>query len=272
MPGKNILHHVRRLGAVVHRERMLCRVVVGQNGTRLVGHAGVTAEVVGFFHHHLGFGKGFCKALGFQGAGEANVVAQIGMDDDVPPLRGLHVGDGGQRLPLDLHMVQRIFCLSAGFGDDGDHRLALPAHAVNGQRMLWRRLDAFQMPENAHPGRAKLGHSTTVHHGNDAGLLARLGQVHLGDFGVGMRAAIERHMGQARHTHIVEVGATSLQKFFGPRARDALAHKAGLNLAAIGLQWQFGTCIHDAAPCVKRCGGSARWAFSTVSIASTIAW
>jgi len=60
------------------------------------------------------------------------------MDDDVTPLRGLHVGDGRQGRPIDLHMVQGIFCLTPCFGHYGHHRLALPAHAVNGQRMLWR--------------------------------------------------------------------------------------------------------------------------------------
>ena len=40
------------------------------------------------------------------------------------------------------------------FGDDGRHRLALPARTLDGQRMLRRRFQALQMRQHADPGRA----------------------------------------------------------------------------------------------------------------------
>jgi len=67
------------------------------------------------------------------------------------------------------------------------------------------------MAKNTDPGRAKFCQGTPLHHGDDARLLTRLCQIHLGDLGVGVRAAIKRHMGQAWHTHIVQVSATALQ-------------------------------------------------------------
>jgi len=67
------------------------------------------------------------------------------------------------------------------------------------------------MAKNADPGRAKFCQGAPLHHGDDAGLLTRLCQIHLGDLGVGVWAAIKRHMGQARNTHIVQVGTTALQ-------------------------------------------------------------
>ena len=42
--GEQVLHHVRRLRALIDREALLARVPVGHDRARLVGHAGVAAE------------------------------------------------------------------------------------------------------------------------------------------------------------------------------------------------------------------------------------
>ena len=79
---ENVLHHVRRLGRVVDRQRMLGRVVVGENRAPLQANAGVPAEMIGFLHHHrIRPREGLVHAARVERAAEANVVAKLLMDN-----------------------------------------------------------------------------------------------------------------------------------------------------------------------------------------------
>ena len=42
--GEQVLHHVRRLGALIYGQALLARIPIGDDGARLVGDAGVAAE------------------------------------------------------------------------------------------------------------------------------------------------------------------------------------------------------------------------------------
>ena len=51
MLGEQVLHHVRRLRALIHSHALLAGVPVGDDGARLVGDAGVAAEHESRFDH-----------------------------------------------------------------------------------------------------------------------------------------------------------------------------------------------------------------------------
>ena len=92
----------------------------------------MAAEVKGCLGHHGGAGKGFVDATGINIAGKAQVVAQAGVQHHgVGRQGGFHVSQCWQRFPLNLQVLQRILGFGAGIGHDCDHRLALPASAVN---------------------------------------------------------------------------------------------------------------------------------------------
>ena len=105
MTRKNILHHVGGLRALVNSQQVFGRVVVCQNASGFIGHAGVATEFVNLFYHHIGLGKLCFKTLGDQFAAEAFVVSQIRVNDHVAGKRGFHVGHNGQELPVNQHMV-----------------------------------------------------------------------------------------------------------------------------------------------------------------------
>ena len=44
MQGRDVLHHMRRLRALIDREPRFCSVPVGHNSARLQRHAGMAAE------------------------------------------------------------------------------------------------------------------------------------------------------------------------------------------------------------------------------------
>ena len=76
MLGEQVLHHVRRLRAVIDGQALLALVPVGDHGARLGGDAGVAAEQEGGLHHRVGFGEGLVGRADFQLALEAEIVAE----------------------------------------------------------------------------------------------------------------------------------------------------------------------------------------------------
>ena len=79
--GKQVLHHVRRLGALIDRETLVARVPIGDDRARLHGHAGVPAEAERGFNHRVGLRKRLIRRAGFKLALESEIVAQLRMDD-----------------------------------------------------------------------------------------------------------------------------------------------------------------------------------------------
>ena len=62
--GEQVLHHVRRLRALIDGQALLARIPVGDDGARLVGDAGVAAEHERRLDDRIGFGKAFVGIAG----------------------------------------------------------------------------------------------------------------------------------------------------------------------------------------------------------------
>ncbi len=169
MPREDVLHHVRRLRRVIHRERVFGRVVVGEQRAAFQRDAGVAAELVGFLDHDVRFGERRVDFAGVERAREADVVAEFRMNHVLAGKRVRHVDDDRQFLPFGFDQIGGVFGLRARFGDHCGDRFALPARAVDGDRMLRRRLDAFQMPEHRDPRFAVRGDRFAVDDRDHAG-------------------------------------------------------------------------------------------------------
>ena len=78
--GEQVLHHVRRLRALVDGEALLARIPVGDDGARLVGDAGVAPEHEGRLDDLVGGGKALVGVAGLVAALEGEIVAERGMD------------------------------------------------------------------------------------------------------------------------------------------------------------------------------------------------
>ena len=76
MLGEQVLHHVRRLRAVIDGQALLAGVPVGDQRARLGGDAGVAAEHEGGLDHRVGVGEGLVDLADFELALEAEIVAE----------------------------------------------------------------------------------------------------------------------------------------------------------------------------------------------------
>ena len=75
MAREKILHHVGRLGALIHGQHVVGGVVVRQNATGFVGHTSVATELIHFLNHDISFCKRVFKSIGHQLTVKALVVA-----------------------------------------------------------------------------------------------------------------------------------------------------------------------------------------------------
>ena len=281
LPAIQVLHHVRRLERVVHGQlavrQRACGVPVGDLAARLQRDAGVAAEDVGLLEDRVGPGEGFVDAAGVQLALEAQVVAQLGVDQRRGRVqRGLGVEHGGQVFPLHLQQRQRVLGAGAGFGHHRHHRLALPGGAVHRHRVLRRALDAGQVRQRGHPGLAQLGDLGAHHHGDHAGQRLRRGAVDARDAHVRHRAAPEHHVRQAGQLDVVDVLAAALRQpahaLAGQRHADValVFGDRGQLGAQVAVQRDFGGVVH-ALTCSSAKRPACCWA-STAHTASTMAW
>ena len=206
MLGEQVLHHVRRLRAVIDGEALLARIPVGHHRARLVAHAGVAAEAERRLDHFVGFGKALVRLARLVLALEGEVVAELGMDHRRAGVQcGLRIRDGGQLLVLDRDQLARILGLRARLCHHGTHRLALPAGALDRDGVLRRRLDALQMRQHADPGRDDFGQFGAGDDRDHAGRLLRRRRIDRDDAGVRMRRAHIRHMRHARQRDVADV-------------------------------------------------------------------
>ena len=94
MLGEQVLHHVRRLRALIDGQPRFARIPVGDDGARLVGDAGMAAEDKCRLDHGVGLGKALVRLAGVEHALESEIVAKLGMDDRRLGLeRRFRVGD-----------------------------------------------------------------------------------------------------------------------------------------------------------------------------------
>ena len=264
MLGEQVLHHVRRLRAVIDGHPLIAGVPVGDHGARLGGDAGVAAEHEGGLHHRIRFGEGLVGCADFQLALEAEIVAERGMDHRrVLVERGFRIGDGGQGLVFYLDQLAGILRLRPRARHHSAHGFTLPARNIDGDGRLRRGFQALEMRENAHPGRHDFGEFRAGDHGNHARRFFRGRGGDRLDARVRMRRAHEGNMGHARQGDVADILPAPLHQALQIRPR----HRA----ADIGIRpvkrGQHGRGVvgdfHRFAPC-RAC--------ATDSTASTMAW
>nr|WP_246788795.1 hypothetical protein [Bradyrhizobium sp. CIR48] len=150
-----VLKLIRGLRAVMHGEHARGWIVVGDDGARLQRHRGVAAEGKLLLHHMGRMRKGVINDAAVELAAEAGVVGTARIDQRTVRLTcAVDVNDDGKVLVVHLDQLQRIFSNRPALGNDGDHRLSGPDHAIERQRQLRRGGHALEMIERAGPGRA----------------------------------------------------------------------------------------------------------------------
>jgi hypothetical protein len=260
MPQHDLFHHVRRLRGAVQRELAVGGIELGEDRARLQADAGVAGKAEALLDHRIGAREGVVEGADVDGAGEAEIVAELGLDHRrAGRQRRLRVGHRRQRLPLDHDLGERILRQSAAVGDDRRHGLALPAGPLGCQRMLRRRFHSLQMREHADPRGVKpgeVGGGDDAHHARQPRGQRR---VDAPDARMGMRTAQKSGMHQPRRAQVIDIGAAPLQQPLGIRARHRAAD------IAVGP-------IEEGQRLVAHPADLPRRARQVASTASTIAW
>ena len=137
--------------------------------------------------------------------------------------RRFRVGDGGQRFVVHVDQRAGVFGFGAAAGDDGAHRLALPAGAIDGDGVLRRRFDALEMREHADPGRDHLGELGAGDDRDHARRFLRFRRFDIFDARMRVRRAHESDMHHARQHDVGDILAAPLRqpRQIGPRHRAA---------------------------------------------------
>ena len=254
-----VLELIRRLCRVMHGERTGCGIVVGDDGARLQRHRRMASETEFLFHHMGRMRKGVVDAAVVELAAEADVVAAAGIDQRPAGLtRAVDIGDDGKVLVVDLDQLQRILGDRPALGNDCNHRLPGPDHAVERQRQLRCRGHALEMVERAGPGRADLCEIVTGRNEMHAFERARLLDIDGDDLRMRMRAAQERGMQHPRQPEVADIAPAPGEQPLGVRARHGAAD-IGIRAIERGQRR-----AHVAPPLSLR-------ALATASMASTIA-
>src|SRR5437868_15254837 len=79
MLGKQVLHHMRRLGPLIDREARLAGIPVGHDGARLVGHPGVAAEPERRLNDRIRLSESLIGRAGVVLALNREIVAELGV-------------------------------------------------------------------------------------------------------------------------------------------------------------------------------------------------
>ena len=142
--GRDILHHVRRLRALIDREPRFCGIPVGDDSARLQRHAGVTAEDELRLHDLIGIGKSLIDVSGIMSALEGKIIAERRMNDRSLRIeRGTHIRDCVELSILDKDGLGGVLGKRATGRDHGRDGFALPADAIDRDGVLRRRFEAF---------------------------------------------------------------------------------------------------------------------------------
>ncbi len=199
MLGEQVLHHVRRLRALVDSEALFARIPVGHDGARLVADAGVAAEYECRLDHRVGVFKALVGIAGGERSLEAEIVADLRLDHRRRRIeRGLGVGDRRKFLVSDLDQFAGVLGLGARTRDHRAHRLSRPARAVDRDGVLRRRFEPLEMGEHPDPRRDDIGELNAGDDREHARRFLRRGGVDRRDARVGVRRAHEGGMRHAR--------------------------------------------------------------------------
>jgi hypothetical protein len=163
----DVLHHVRRLRALIDGEPRFGCIPVRNDRSRLQRHAGVAAEDEIGLDHFVGFGKGLIDLSRNVNAFPRQIVAERGMDDRRGRIeRGAHIRYRFQLLVLHRDELGRILGHGAAGRHNGRNRLALPANAIDRERVLRCGFQTLQVGEDAHPRRDDSGKLLPRHDGD----------------------------------------------------------------------------------------------------------
>ena len=155
--GKDALHHMRRLGGMIHGECFIRRVVIRNDGARFQRNTGMAPGDKTRLHHLMRGRESRGDISAFSRACEDKIIAQFRMDHDrVGGERCLHIGLRRQSFEFDIQRGHTIFGRRAAFCNHSHNRLPLPGGAVERQRILRRGFHALQMVKRRHPGIAYL--------------------------------------------------------------------------------------------------------------------
>ena len=162
------------------------------------------------------------------------IVSRIGLvDDDRARLqRLLHVEHRGQRIIADANQFDGGHGFRLAVGDDGDDRLALVAHLVDGERRLVVLAESDQAEQRVLVER----HVLPPHHALDARRALGGGDVDAPDPGVMMRRAHHLQMQQAVKAVIVEEAGAAGDMPQHVLALLALADHVEIVVALVGEQ------------------------------------
>ena len=211
MQRGDVLHHVRRLRALIDREPRFRGIPVGNDCARLQRHAGVAAEDEIRLDDSIGFGKSLIHRSRFVNPFERQIVAERGMNDGRRRIeRRAHIGHGLQFLILHRHMLRGVLCRRAAGRHDGRHRLALPADAIDSDRRLRRGFQALEMREHADPWRDDGGKLLARDDGDHARHLFCGGRTDAQNLRMRMWRAQEHDMRHPRQLHVADVSSTPL--------------------------------------------------------------
>ena len=132
-----ILDHVRALAAGVDGELARALVEGRQHAARLEAHSRMAAELEGVLDDEVGACEGRLGVAVVDDLAVGEVVAELGVDRGRAGIeRPLLVGDRRQLLPLDGDALGCVLGLGARRRHHQHHRLAHPAGAVHGHRIL----------------------------------------------------------------------------------------------------------------------------------------
>ena len=130
--SRDVLHHVRRLRALINRHPSFSLVPVGEDRARLQCRAGVPAKDEIRFHHLFGVGEGSIDSSRIEVSFECEIVAERGMDDRALRIeRRAHIRDRLQLLVFNRNDFSRILGDGATIRHDSRDRLALPAGTLD---------------------------------------------------------------------------------------------------------------------------------------------
>ena len=134
--GKQVLHHVRRLRALIDRQARFAGIPVGDDGARLVGDAGVAAEHECGLDHGVGLGEALVGIARGMHALEAEIVADRWMDHRRLGIeRRFRIGDRLQFLIIHRDQFAAVLGLGAACGRPRRRPLRRPSRR---DRSRWR--------------------------------------------------------------------------------------------------------------------------------------
>ncbi|WP_246668743.1 hypothetical protein [Bradyrhizobium sp. UNPF46] len=259
VPRIEILELIGRLRTVMHGEHSRRRIEVRDERAWLERHRGMAAEREFLLHHMGRMGEGVVNRAAVELAAKANVTGAARIDQRPAGLaRAVDVDDDGKVLVVDLDQLQCILGDRPALGDDGNHCLPRPDHAIQRQRPLRRGGHALEMVERPCPRCAdfcKIRSRGDEMHAFDRAY--PLG-VDRDDLRMRMRAAQESGIEHPRQLEVADIAPATGQQPLCVRARHGAAD-IGIRAIERGQR-----CAHAAPPPLLR-------AFATASMASTIA-